>query len=399
MRNTQINYNIHQEKKKSIIIGTWFYDDQPGFHDFRYRIESLSQHFDVTLVLRANHFRKEFPGLNAKIVVLDSMPDRKSMLQFIWKLSKLAKSEKFDLLYLLGSQLAYCTFFIGNCPSILYWNEHPSHFFIGSRRRPDVVLLGKLMVSLSYAAARRASMLMPIGEAHRDDLLDHGASLKRVNMIYMGVEDRFSKMRTNLTPLNSDSPITVIYTGTVSAERGRDIMLEGLAHARKHGANIYMIIVGASNEELEYCNSRAIQLEISTALKVVGRVPGSEIPSYLAKAQLGVCLWADKIWWRFNPPTKLFEYLVAGLPVLGSRIRTHTEYVRDGFNGHIFDYNSDSFGEALIRVWSERHSIDSLSENAAKDGLRFIWSKIQTQFIEAVRSVMTTRKSSQNIHG
>jgi hypothetical protein len=43
-----------------IVIGTWFYDNQPGFLDFKYRIEALARHYDVTLVLRDASFEKQF---------------------------------------------------------------------------------------------------------------------------------------------------------------------------------------------------------------------------------------------------------------------------------------------------------------------------------------------------
>jgi glycosyltransferase involved in cell wall biosynthesis len=371
-----------------VLIGTWFYSDQPGFQDFRYRIESLAREFDVTLVLRGEEFRREFPDLPARIVVLDTPAGRRPMLQFIRRFSALARHTAPQLVVLLGSQLAYATFLLRGLPSVLYWNEHPTHFFIGSTRRPERVLLGRLMVAASFAAARRASLVMPIGEAHRDDLLAHGLPARRCELVYMGVEDRFAGLRAAPPAGPAERPLSVVYTGTVSNERGRDVMLEGLALARAEGAQVRLVIVGAAADQLAYCRERGAALGVAQALEVVGRVPGSEIPAYLARADLGVCIWADKVWWRFNPPTKLFEYLVAGLPVLASRIRTHTAYIRDDFNGLVFDYDARAFADALLRAWRDRAQLPAWSTAAADDGRRFLWSRIEPQFLAAVRRTM-----------
>jgi len=371
--------------RSSVLIGTWFYSDQPGFQDFRYRIESLAREFDVTLVMRADEFRREFAGLPARFVVLDTPPGRRPMLRFIRRLAALARAEAPALVFLLGSQLAYATFLLRGIPSILYWNEHPTHFFVGSTRRPERLLLGRMMVAASFAAARRAALVMPIGEAHRDDLLDHGLPPARCELVYMGVEDRFAGLRPAPDAAAADRPVTAVYTGTVSSERGRDVMLEGLALARQAGADVRLVIVGAAADQLDHCRRRGAELGVADALEVVGRVPGSEIPGFLARADLGICIWADKIWWRFNPPTKLFEYLVAGLPVLASRIRTHTAYIRDDFNGLVFDYDARAFADTLQRAWRERARLPAWSANAAQDGRRFLWSRIEPGFLAAVR--------------
>jgi glycosyltransferase involved in cell wall biosynthesis len=371
-----------------ILIGTWFYSDQPGFQDFRYRIETLAREFEVTLVLRSTEFRQEFDGIRAQVEVLETPSGRWPMLQFTRRFAAFARAQAPDLVLLLGSQLACATFLLGGLTSILYWNEHPTHFFAGPARRPERLLLGKALVALAFAAARRASLVMPIGEAHRNDLLDNGVRPSRCELLYMGVEDKFAKLRRPSAQNDGDETITAIYTGTVSNDRGRDVMLEGLALARRQGAKVRLLIVGAMGDQAQYCRARGAELGVDDSLEVLGRVPGDQIPTFLARADFGVCIWADRVWWRFNPPTKLFEYLVAGLPVLASRIRTHTAYIRDDFNGLVFDYDTVAFAEVLLRAWRGRSCIPRWSSNAGGGADAFLWSRIEPNFLAAVRRTL-----------
>ena len=40
-------------RRRSCVIVTWFYPEQPGFLDFSYRIHALALRYDVTLLARA----------------------------------------------------------------------------------------------------------------------------------------------------------------------------------------------------------------------------------------------------------------------------------------------------------------------------------------------------------
>jgi glycosyltransferase involved in cell wall biosynthesis len=146
-------------------------------------------------------------------------------------------------------------------------------------------------------------------------------------------------------------------------------------------------IIGASPEQMSYCRNRAEELGIERHVEVVPRVSGNAIPSLIATADLGVRIWEDRTHWRFNPPTKLFEYLVAGLPVLASDIRTHSQYVTDWSNGLIFRYSAASFAEKIVELWARRAELTSLRRNAANSGAEYLWERIEPKFLGAVSSI------------
>jgi len=203
--------------------------------------------------------------------------------------------------------------------------------------------------------------------------------------MYMGVDDRFVGMRSAAAPA---SPLQLLYIGSVAAERGRDVMLDAMALVQRAGAAAQLTIVGASDEQLKYCQGRVHALDLGAYVSLQGRVPGGRIPEYCAKADIGLCLWEDLPWFRFNPPTKLFEYLVAGLPVLASNIRTHTEYIRDGQNGCIFDYNAESLAQAIMRLSAAPELVQTMQANAREGSGQYVWSQIEPMFLEHVEEVI-----------
>lgn len=380
---------------KHCIVVTSFDINQPGYLDFSYRVQALYERYRLTVISQHSILEPSLLFSNSKYLVMGEARGKLGWLNYLWKVARYIRKTRPALVVLLHSGLAPVTLLIGNVTSCLYWNEHPTNLTrLPENFAPVRYIAAIALQKLVFLGARRASLIMPIGEEHRDDLLLNGCRPTNIAMLYMGVADNFYLPKPLTMYINprintqiSNQTIKLIYTGTVSAERGRDVMLNAMQIVARHQASVNLTIIGASERELIYCTAMIQQLGIADYVKVIGRLLGEQIPSYLAEVDIGLCLWEDKIWWRFNPPTKLFEYLVAGLPVMASNIRTHTRYVQHQQNGWIFDYDAQSLAYAIIEMANNPQQIPLLKKNAAEAGQQYLWSKLAPKFIEAVTKV------------
>jgi glycosyltransferase involved in cell wall biosynthesis len=374
---------------KSCVVVTRFARSQPGYLDFSYRILALSRHYQVTLI--SDH-ALTVPEMMMEGVQHHVLPGGESQLgwfRYLWNVARFIRRQRPDCVILLHTLTAPLTHLIRVVPTALYWNEHairlksptPVHFL---KRFYQDWRHRRLFID----AARRADLLMPIGEAHYDDLLAQGCSPERTRLIYMGVDDHFRGVALKRIRHDANAPLELIYTGTVQKERGRDVMLEALAKVIQAGVRARLTMVGASLEEIAYCNAYAAKLGIAEAVVMVGRVPGSEIPSWITQADAGICLWEDQPWWRFNPPTKLFEYLVAGLPVLASNICTHTQYIKHGHNGLVFEYDSASLAHAIQTLWNARAELPLYKQRAYDSSAPYLWENIEPEFLRSIEKLI-----------
>lgn len=386
---------MSQTNLKRLVIVTWFFPGQPGFLDFSYRIRTLSEHYDITVLARAPIVQEELLTKRVKYKTLSTEgTSKRDMLKYQYAAWREIQSNRPAGVVLLGSQLAAMALAIQNFPTIVYWNEHPSHFANPDQKSTFKRWVNRLFYRLAYRGAKAASLVLPIGEAHRDDLIEKGVPPSKVEMMYMGVHPMFEIISPSAQP-TPGGKIRMIYTGSVEEARGRDVMLEGLALANAEKSIATLTIVGASEEQIYYCSRKAIELGVSSDVKVVGRVPGYEIPKFLQDADFGICIWEDRPCWRFNPPTKLFEYLVAGLPILASNIRTHTQYVAHLDNGIIFDYGPEEFSKAIHIAC--RQDIVALRLNARNAGVRYLWPQIEQQLVAAIERCVNPRASCINM--
>lgn len=370
---------------KSCIVITRFARSQPGYLDFAYRIRALSMQYQVSLV--SDH-PVEVPEMaidGVKHYVLPGGESQLGWFRYLWNASRFVTQQKPDCVILLHTLAAPLIHLLGNIPTALYWNEHP----IRLKSASQASFVKRLYQNwrhryLFIEAARRADLVMPNGEAHRDDLLAQGCTPSRIKMIYMGVDERFRGVALKRIRLNENDPLELIYTGSVQKSRGRDVMLEAIVLVVQAGLPVRLTIVGASPDELDYCNTYAKRNGIANSVVIRGRVSGHEIPAYIAQTDAGICIWEDQPWWRFNPPTKLFEYLVAGLPVLASNIRTHTQYITHGENGLIFEYESASLAKTIHELWARRAELPAIKQRALDGSTPYLWANIEPMFLRAI---------------
>lgn len=379
-------------RKRGVVV-TRFARAQPGYLDFSYRVAALKSKYDITLLSDHRLTVEEMQIEGVAHVVLPGGESFGEWLAYMWNCGRFIRRVRPDFVVLLHTLTVPIVYLLGGIPCALYWNEHSIRFKstrpAGLVKRAARNLKHQLLFDMP---TRKVEVVMPIGEAHRDDLLARGCSADRVELIYMGVDDRFRGSALRRQRLEADAPLELVYTGTVQKERGRDVMIEAVAKACGTGIPVRLTLVGASDEEKDYSDGYAARMGIGDNIVVHGRVPGSDIPHFLSNADAGVCIWEDRPWWRFNPPTKLFEYMVAGLPTLASNIQTHTQYIRHGENGLIFEYTSDSLAGAIEELWRRRASLAAMKHNAFESGRSYLWQDIEPRFMEAIENLMRRKR-------
>lgn len=374
--------------KKKCVVVTYFDETQPGFLDFSYRIQSLAEHYQLTIVSTFGLTQPELLVADARYVVLNVGHGRKAWIKYLLNSAKLIRQMSPDVVVLLHSMVAPVAMLIKPIPNLVYWNEHPTHVAPSPDYfSPVKSVLRWCLRSMMFYGARCSNLVMPIGEDHRDDLLAHRCDPSRMHMMYMGVADSFYQVANSTLKQITDAPLNLLYVGTVHEERGRDVMLKALALVNQQKMIAHLTIVGASDEQSKICHKRLVDLNAQDFVTILGRVSGDMIPSYMANADAGLCLWADRPWYRFNPPTKLFEYLVAGLPVLASDIRTHKRYIKDGLTGMIFNYDAQRLSECITRFWLARADLPRMREAVLVESPTYLWSKIAPEFIQKVNQI------------
>ncbi len=100
---------------------------------------------------------------------------------------------------------------------------------------------------------------------------------------------------------------------------------------------------------------------IAHAVKILGRVPFEQIGEYLGRASVGWVTWQAVPKNQKNVPTKLFEYMAYGLPVVSSDLPSTRVFVEPEVNGVLVEAADPSaHAAALIRLLDDPGIAESM---------------------------------------
>ena len=145
-------------------------------------------------------------------------------------------------------------------------------------------------------------------------------------------------------------PLRVLYAGTVGMAQGIGTLLDA---ARLAGPGTVDVAIAGSGAEAEEMRTRAKKEEIDN-VRFVGTVPFAAISSLYAQADVGAVLLRDRPLFRGALPTKMFESMAAGRPLILSGEGEAAQLVAENNAGVVVPpENPEALAAAFWRLHNE----------------------------------------------
>jgi glycosyltransferase involved in cell wall biosynthesis len=127
-----------------------------------------------------------------------------------------------------------------------------------------------------------------------------------------------------LAPLPEGRPI-VLYAGTFEPYQGLDILIPAVAKARETCPEIFLLMVGGNDEQVARYRALASRCGLDGHSLFTGRTPQAHAKAYTHRATV---LTSPRIEGT-NTPLKVYEQLASGVPLVATRILSHTQVLTD----------------------------------------------------------------------
>jgi len=147
----------------------------------------------------------------------------------------------------------------------------------------------------------------------------------------------------------SESPRKFVYVGGISAERGCLEMMHAAAESTSHPE---LVLAGPATESMK----KAMQSQSESGVEYLGVLPAEKIPQVLSDALAGVVLFHPLANNLESQPTKLFEYMAAGLPFIASDFEAWRQLLGEFDCGYFVN---------PLDVGAIRDTLDRLMDNPA----------------------------------
>ncbi len=176
-----------------------------------------------------------------------------------------------------------------------------------------------------------------------ENVIDYG-------MIF-GSEDRSEELRKKY---GLDNQKVALYTGTFEAYQGLDLLIQSAAEVVKKVPRIRFLLVGGHPRQVDIYREMARAKGLESYFIFTGQVQPQEIDSYIRCADV---LLSPRTAGT-NTPLKIYAYLRSGVPVVATRLATHTQVLNDEI-AFLAEPTPEAFSAAVLNAlldkkWNRR---------------------------------------------
>jgi len=154
-------------------------------------------------------------------------------------------------------------------------------------------------------------------------------------------------------PPKSFSDLKMLYIGTLS-KRNIHISMQGLKlFIEKYPIKLtYDIIGSGSEEDVMVIKENINSCNLAKQVTYHGFIKYNNLYPYLEKANVGIVFIPQKEYYQFQPSTKLYEYLLAGMPVIATNtFENRRELATNPELGVLCEDTAESFCEGLEKIY------------------------------------------------
>lgn len=158
--------------------------------------------------------------------------------------------------------------------------------------------------------------------------------------------------------LNIQNRLVIVYAGSLGSWYLADEMTDLLAVARQRDQNIFALILTQSSPEI--IKNKLLAKGFGESDFFVGQVAPVEMPLYLSAADIAISFIKACYSKLSSSPTKIAEYLAAGLPVIvNAGVGDVDETIETDCVGVVIEnFNSETYERALREIENLRQTQD-----------------------------------------
>lgn len=305
-----------------------------------------------------------------------------------WQILRLALSTKSDLFHIHDPELLFISpmlRLLSSKPVIYDIHESIADFIEIKDDIPLIIrkFLGWIFRWLEPAMARIASGLI-----FADDQIAqafHDIHCPKITLFNYPSDLFLSTANQSIKINNMNKPV-LLYLGGLKRNRGTTLMLNAFKLVKEAVPNSQLMLVGpfapASLEK--ELRTEINQLKMSDAVTITGTIPFDQVGKYLSIASVGWIPFPTVKKYQKNIPTKLFEYMAYGIPVVSSDLIPVRPFIENRKNGILVKADDpNGHAQAIIEILTN----PTLSATMGINGQRMVleqyrWSEMEKRLLK-----------------
>lgn len=319
------------------------------------------------------------------------------------RLSVLYARKRYDLIYVhnMPDALVFSAWLpkLCGCKTILDLHDPMPEVYMSKyavRATHPIIRLLRVMESCSIWFS---DIVLTVNTACRDLFISRGCPASKIQVVMnLPQESVFGDVRANRKKTSSRDGFVVMYHGTVVERNGLAVALEALERVRHKIPNLIFEVYGDGDYVRSFLESAKAQ-NLEHIVNYHGFVTHEEIAQAIQSADIGLIPSVATVHWQYATPTRMFEYLCLGTPVIVPR----TKAILDCFDERsLYFFESgdpDSLANVLCEVYAHPRRVQAVRKRGRSFCYsRYRWVNEKERLVNIVQGLVN-RTRNQKSHG
>lgn len=258
----------------------------------------------------------------------------------------------------------------------------------------------RVLKYLERISVNFADRVITINHPIENLLVDRGLPRSKSSVVMNAVDE--ARFAVDLSPraasgASDAGKFVMMYHGTLTSIYGLDIAVEAfaLAHEEMLGAELWIL---GSGPEKAALTALIEKLGLLSKVRLIGQVAATEIPSWLLQCTAGILPIRRDVFLDFAFPNKLPEFIIAGKPVIVSRLKAIRHYFSEDALAYFEPNDPVDLAKQMIRVYSDRTLRAKCAYRAKEEYTPIRWDVMKQQYLALVKDLaeMKVKAASQS---
>jgi glycosyltransferase involved in cell wall biosynthesis len=195
-----------------------------------------------------------------------------------------------------------------------------------------------------------ANKVITVSETCKQRLISRGVPENKITLVLNSANEEVFKFRSR-DYKKLTSGVKLLYHGTMAYRFGIHYAVEAMKEINEKIPGSVLILYGRYEAGYkEYLEKIISDLDISNAVELRGIIGREQIPGVINSADIGIIPYPTTDYMNLALPTKAFEYISSGLPVIISRLYDFSQLFPDDSVQYINNVAPKDLAEAVIHL-------------------------------------------------
>jgi glycosyltransferase involved in cell wall biosynthesis len=236
-----------------------------------------------------------------------------------------------------------------------------------------------------------ANLVVTVNQASKRIYSSRSCAPEKVCVVMNAPDEQIFDFRP-VQPQKSDianRPFVIMYHGSIFARNGLDLAVDALEIVRRSVPKARLIICGEKNSFLEEVMKSAAERGLQEAICCLGKQNQRQIAEAIDTCDIGVIPNRRNLFTEMNTPTRIFEYLSRGKPVIAPR----SQGIQDYFGSEDMLYfelgDAGDLARKIEFAFFHPDELEQITRRGQKIYLAHTWKQEKAGLINAVVQLST----------